>query len=281
MAGQGVAGHARRGAGRAPPPPGPSARRPGRDHAPRRVDIGVTTVPGRCSPSLAARGLRSVASGSGSPRSAGRATSTSAARQISPGARGRSRRSARHRPPSSAYARGARYFEAARSHGEAEAFLAAWLARRGLGPSEATVGSKWGYRYTANWRVDAPVHGSGIYRSPCSLASSSRAGSCWGRACASTRSTPRGLTAASSRTVRCSRSWPGWGRAGSRSGPRSRTEAAGDDRASARARRLRFGSGDVESARTCGRHHARRRSRGGSRRDRQAGARQRQFDRSR
>jgi aryl-alcohol dehydrogenase-like predicted oxidoreductase len=27
-----------------------------------------------------------------------------------------------------------------------------------LGPNEVTVGSKWGYTYTANWRVDAPVH---------------------------------------------------------------------------------------------------------------------------
>jgi aryl-alcohol dehydrogenase-like predicted oxidoreductase len=50
---------------------------------------------------------------------------------------------------------GVRYFDAARSYGKAEAFLASWLDRRGLGPGEVTVGSKWGYTYTAGWRVDA------------------------------------------------------------------------------------------------------------------------------
>ena len=50
---------------------------------------------------------------------------------------------------------GVRYFDAARSYGRAEAFLASWLERRGLRPDEVTVGSKWGYTYTAGWRVDA------------------------------------------------------------------------------------------------------------------------------
>jgi aryl-alcohol dehydrogenase-like predicted oxidoreductase len=50
---------------------------------------------------------------------------------------------------------GVRYFDAARSYGKAEAFLASWLERRGLRPGEVTVGSKWGYTYTAGWRVDA------------------------------------------------------------------------------------------------------------------------------
>jgi aryl-alcohol dehydrogenase-like predicted oxidoreductase len=57
-----------------------------------------------------------------------------------------------------AYAAGVRYFDAARSYGRAEAFLASWLRRRELGPGDVTVGSKWGYTYTADWRVDAPVH---------------------------------------------------------------------------------------------------------------------------
>lgn len=57
-----------------------------------------------------------------------------------------------------AYARGVRYFDAARSYGKAEAFLASWLGKRGLGPEEVTVGSKWGYTYTAGWRADAEVH---------------------------------------------------------------------------------------------------------------------------
>lgn len=53
---------------------------------------------------------------------------------------------------------GIRYFDAARSYGRAERFLGEWLAahperRRGL-----TIGSKWGYTYTADWRTDASVH---------------------------------------------------------------------------------------------------------------------------
>jgi aryl-alcohol dehydrogenase-like predicted oxidoreductase len=56
-----------------------------------------------------------------------------------------------------AYARGVRYFDVARSYGKAEAFLARWLQRRRLLPGDVTVGSKWGYTYTANWQADAPV----------------------------------------------------------------------------------------------------------------------------
>jgi aryl-alcohol dehydrogenase-like predicted oxidoreductase len=54
-----------------------------------------------------------------------------------------------------AYDAGVRYFDAARSYGRAEAFLASWLRRRGLAPGEVTVGSKWGYTYTAGWKVRA------------------------------------------------------------------------------------------------------------------------------
>lgn len=57
-----------------------------------------------------------------------------------------------------AWEAGIRYFDAARSYGRAEEFLASWLEARGIGPGEATVGSKWGYAYTAGWRADAPVH---------------------------------------------------------------------------------------------------------------------------
>jgi aryl-alcohol dehydrogenase-like predicted oxidoreductase len=65
---------------------------------------------------------------------------------------------AAHAVLDAAHARGVRYFDAARSYGRAEAFLAAWLDRRGFAPGGVTVGSKWGYTYTAGWRVDAPVH---------------------------------------------------------------------------------------------------------------------------
>ena len=52
-----------------------------------------------------------------------------------------------------AYDSGIRYFDAARSYGRAEEFLGRWLAeRRHTG---AVAGSKWGYRYTGGWRLDA------------------------------------------------------------------------------------------------------------------------------
>jgi aryl-alcohol dehydrogenase-like predicted oxidoreductase len=57
-----------------------------------------------------------------------------------------------------AYEGGVHYFDAARSYGRGEAFLASWLERRGFTGADVTVGSKWGYTYTANWRVDATEH---------------------------------------------------------------------------------------------------------------------------
>jgi aryl-alcohol dehydrogenase-like predicted oxidoreductase len=59
---------------------------------------------------------------------------------------------------SAAYDAGIRYFDAARSYGLAERFLASWLRERALPPEAVTVGSKWGYTYVGNWQVDAPVH---------------------------------------------------------------------------------------------------------------------------
>lgn len=57
-----------------------------------------------------------------------------------------------------AWEAGIRYFDAARSYGKAEPFLASWLAQRNITPEQVTVGSKWGYTYTAGWQVDAEVH---------------------------------------------------------------------------------------------------------------------------
>jgi aryl-alcohol dehydrogenase-like predicted oxidoreductase len=56
-----------------------------------------------------------------------------------------------------AYAAGIRYIDVARSYGRAEEFLAGWLARH---PEidDVEIGSKWGYRYVGEWRMDAPVH---------------------------------------------------------------------------------------------------------------------------
>ena len=63
-----------------------------------------------------------------------------------------------HQVLDAAFEHGVRYLDAARSYGRAEAFLASWLAARGLGPDEVTVGSKWGYTYVGDWRMDAETH---------------------------------------------------------------------------------------------------------------------------
>src|SRR6201989_406577 len=60
-----------------------------------------------------------------------------------------------------AYAAGVRYVDAARSYGRAEEFLAGWLAERGH--ADVIVGSKWGYRYTGGWRLDAGRQGGEDY----------------------------------------------------------------------------------------------------------------------
>ncbi|MFF7738088.1 aldo/keto reductase [Streptomyces sp. NPDC007984] len=56
-----------------------------------------------------------------------------------------------------AYAQGVRYFDAARSYGRSEEFLADWLKGR-PGLDDIVVGSKWGYTYTADWSTDAETH---------------------------------------------------------------------------------------------------------------------------
>ncbi|MFF7338367.1 aldo/keto reductase [Streptomyces sp. NPDC008163] len=56
-----------------------------------------------------------------------------------------------------AYAQGVRYFDAARSYGRAEEFLAGWLAAHPEA-DDVVVGSKWGYTYTADWGLDAQTH---------------------------------------------------------------------------------------------------------------------------
>lgn len=53
---------------------------------------------------------------------------------------------------------GVRWFDAARSYGRAEAFVASWLAASAIAPSDVIVSSKWGYRYVANWQVQATHH---------------------------------------------------------------------------------------------------------------------------
>ena len=53
-----------------------------------------------------------------------------------------------------AYAGGVRWFDCARSYGLSEDFVGKGLEKRGHSNDAVAVSSKWGYRYTAGWRVD-------------------------------------------------------------------------------------------------------------------------------
>ena len=57
-----------------------------------------------------------------------------------------------------AIAAGVRYVDVARSYGLAEEFLGSWLDARPPDAVVPTIGSKWGYTYVGNWRLDAEVH---------------------------------------------------------------------------------------------------------------------------
>ncbi|MEV4362127.1 aldo/keto reductase [Nonomuraea sp. NPDC049625] len=57
-----------------------------------------------------------------------------------------------------ALAAGVRYFDVARSYGRAEEFLGGWLRERAIAPGAVTVGSKWGYAYVGDWRMQADRH---------------------------------------------------------------------------------------------------------------------------
>ena len=63
-----------------------------------------------------------------------------------------------HEVLDAAWERGVRYFDAARSYGRAEQFLGSWLNAREISPETVTVATKWGYTYTAGWRVTAEKH---------------------------------------------------------------------------------------------------------------------------
>jgi aryl-alcohol dehydrogenase-like predicted oxidoreductase len=63
-----------------------------------------------------------------------------------------------HEVCAAAWDGGIRWFDAARSYGRAEQFLAEWLTAGAIEPDQAAVSSKWGYTYTADWKVHAPVH---------------------------------------------------------------------------------------------------------------------------
>ena len=54
--------------------------------------------------------------------------------------------------------RGVRYFDAARSYGKAKSPSGPGCGGATWGRTDVTVGSKWGYTYTADWRLDAEVN---------------------------------------------------------------------------------------------------------------------------
>ncbi|MFF2326319.1 MULTISPECIES: aldo/keto reductase [unclassified Streptomyces] len=75
-----------------------------------------------------------------------------------PGDRGvEALRARTHELLDAAYAQGVRYFDAARSYGRSEEFLAEWLTAR-PDARDVVIGSKWGYTYTADWNVEAETH---------------------------------------------------------------------------------------------------------------------------
>ena len=55
-----------------------------------------------------------------------------------------------------AWESGVRYFDCARSYGRAEEFVGSWIVAREIGPEDISIGSKWGYTYTADWQVQTP-----------------------------------------------------------------------------------------------------------------------------
>ncbi len=57
-----------------------------------------------------------------------------------------------------AWGLGIRYVDAARSYGLAEEFLGSWLTAHPERRAQLTIGSKWGYAYVGDWKMDATVH---------------------------------------------------------------------------------------------------------------------------
>lgn len=63
-----------------------------------------------------------------------------------------------HEVLDAAWDAGVRYVDCARSYGLAERFLGSWLAAHPGRRSRLVIGSKWGYRYVGEFRMDAAVH---------------------------------------------------------------------------------------------------------------------------
>ncbi len=157
---------------------------------------------------------------------------------------------------------------------------ASWLEQRQLGPDDVTVGSKWGYTYTADWQVDAKVHEvkdlsaahlrRQIDESRELLGNHLRLYQIHSATLDSGVLDDPEVLFELGKLRR------------ERHGDRvhgDRTAPGRDDRAGARGRRVRRRAGDVEPARAIGRSRAGGGPRRGPGRDRQGGARQRPADR--
>lgn len=55
-----------------------------------------------------------------------------------------------------AYQSGIQYFDVARVYGASEEFLSTWIRKQNQ--FNGFVGSKWGYEYLADWKIDTDVH---------------------------------------------------------------------------------------------------------------------------
>ena len=55
-----------------------------------------------------------------------------------------------------AYSKGIRYFDVARVYGESENFLSSWIRKQNQ--FDGFVGSKWGYEYLAEWKINSEIH---------------------------------------------------------------------------------------------------------------------------
>ena len=111
------------------------------------MDRMPTTTLGRGGPTVSRIGLGLAALGRPGYINVGHADDVGGDRSVE-GMRDRA-----HEVLDVAVALGITYVDAARSYGRAEAFLSSWSPA-----APVTIGSKWGYTYTADWRVDAEVH---------------------------------------------------------------------------------------------------------------------------
>ncbi|MFF2077936.1 aldo/keto reductase [Kitasatospora sp. NPDC058162] len=123
----------------------------------------MPTEPAPARPQPARLGLGTAAVGRPGYITLGRAADLPAERTVE------ALRERTHTLLDAAYAAGVRYFDTARSYGRAEEFLAQWLAEHPVAAAEVTVGSKWGYTYTADWRTtgvtahEVKEHSTAVY----------------------------------------------------------------------------------------------------------------------